>query len=115
MCLYEVARRGWMKDLKGQAPSPPIVRPRCPSSPMGDDGVAAPAESSDPVAESALTMEPPHPTAPAADSLEIAFERDPQLQDQTSDEPIADQPISDDQTSGSPGDPQAPFSTSVEL
>ena len=31
MCLYEVARRGWMKDLKGQAPSPPIVRPRCPS------------------------------------------------------------------------------------
>ena len=29
MCLYEVARRGWMKDLKGQAPSPPIVRPRC--------------------------------------------------------------------------------------
>ena len=31
MCLYEVARRGWMKDLKGQAPSPPIVRPRTPS------------------------------------------------------------------------------------
>ncbi|NDD67922.1 MAG: 23S rRNA (guanosine(2251)-2'-O)-methyltransferase RlmB [Synechococcaceae bacterium WB9_4xC_028] len=28
MCLYEVARRGWMKDLRGQAPSPPITRPR---------------------------------------------------------------------------------------
>ena len=115
MCLYEVARRGWMKDLKGQAPSPPIVRPRCTSSPMEDDGVAAPAESSDPVAESALTMEPPHPTPSSEDSQEIALERDPQLQDQIADEPIADKPISDDQTSGFPADPQAPFSTSVEL
>ena len=35
MCLYEVARRGWMKDLKGQAPSPPIVRPRVASKPEG--------------------------------------------------------------------------------
>ena len=28
MCLYEIARRGWMKDLRGQAPSPAIRRPR---------------------------------------------------------------------------------------
>jgi 23S rRNA (guanosine2251-2'-O)-methyltransferase len=28
LCLYEVARRGWMKDLRGQAPSPAIRRPR---------------------------------------------------------------------------------------
>ncbi len=29
MFLYEVARRGWMKDLKGQAPSPRIERVKC--------------------------------------------------------------------------------------
>jgi 23S rRNA (guanosine2251-2'-O)-methyltransferase len=28
MCVYEVARRNWMKDIHGQAPSPPIVRPQ---------------------------------------------------------------------------------------
>ena len=29
LCLYELARRGWMKGLQGQAPSPRIVRPHC--------------------------------------------------------------------------------------
>ncbi len=29
LCLYELARRGWMKELQGQAPSPRIVRPHC--------------------------------------------------------------------------------------
>ncbi|MDP6207536.1 MAG: 23S rRNA (guanosine(2251)-2'-O)-methyltransferase RlmB, partial [Roseibacillus sp.] len=29
LCLFEVARRGWMKGLRGQAPSPRIIRPRC--------------------------------------------------------------------------------------
>ncbi|BEV36378.1 hypothetical protein CREGCYN_11900 [Synechococcus sp. M16CYN] len=28
LCVYEVARRNWMKDVHGQAPPPPIVRPR---------------------------------------------------------------------------------------
>ena len=28
MCVYEVARRNWMKDIHGQAPSQPIVRPQ---------------------------------------------------------------------------------------
>ena len=28
LCVYEVARRSWMKDIHGQAPSPPIARPR---------------------------------------------------------------------------------------
>ena len=27
LCVYEVARRNWMKDIHGQAPSPPIRRP----------------------------------------------------------------------------------------
>ena len=28
LCVYEVARRGWMKGLKGQTPSPRITRPQ---------------------------------------------------------------------------------------
>ena len=28
LCVYEVARRGWMKGLKGQNPSPRIIRPQ---------------------------------------------------------------------------------------
>ena len=28
LCVYEVARRGWMKGLKGQNPSPRITRPK---------------------------------------------------------------------------------------
>ena len=28
LCVYEVARRNWMKDIHGQAPSPPIRRPK---------------------------------------------------------------------------------------
>ncbi len=28
LCVYEVTRRSWMKDIHGQAPSPPISRPR---------------------------------------------------------------------------------------
>ena len=38
LCLYEVARRGWMKGLQGQTPSPRIVRPQLsppPSAPSG--------------------------------------------------------------------------------
>ena len=31
ICLYELARRGWMKGLSGQAPSPRMVRAKCPS------------------------------------------------------------------------------------
>ena len=40
MVLYEVARRGWMKQITGSAPAPRIVRPQIPSAPAA---VAAPA------------------------------------------------------------------------
>jgi len=36
LCLYELARRGWMKELQGQAPSPRIVRPHCIALPDAD-------------------------------------------------------------------------------
>ncbi|WP_320674437.1 23S rRNA (guanosine(2251)-2'-O)-methyltransferase RlmB [Prochlorococcus sp. MIT 1341] len=40
MFLYEVARRGWMKDLQGQSPSPRIQRAKCvdPIADMKADG-----------------------------------------------------------------------------
>jgi 23S rRNA (guanosine2251-2'-O)-methyltransferase len=34
MVLYEVARRGWMKQITGSAPAPRIVRPQIPSAPL---------------------------------------------------------------------------------
>ena len=40
MVLYEVARRGWMKQITGSAPAPRIVRPQIPSTPL----VTTPAE-----------------------------------------------------------------------
>jgi len=33
MVLYEVARRGWMKQISGTAPAPRIVRPQMPAPP----------------------------------------------------------------------------------
>ena len=55
LCLYEVARRGWMKGLKGQNPSPRIVRPQLSSPPSelseqiqaSQNGTSSPAEASD--------------------------------------------------------------------
>ena len=61
LCLYEVARRGWMKGLKGQNPSPRIVRPQLSTPPpetpehvdaslngtsAGDDAATSPADAS---------------------------------------------------------------------
>ena len=59
LCVYEVARRNWMKDIHGQAPSPPIQRARMAGQPIKEepiteqpiaeqpleDGADAPAES----------------------------------------------------------------------
>ncbi len=50
LCVYEVARRNWMKDIHGQAPSPPIVRPQ-----VKTQEVARPLL---PVSEAALTKKP---------------------------------------------------------
>jgi len=47
MVLYEVARRGWMKQITGSAPAPRIVRPQIPSAPLMASAptAAAPAEA----------------------------------------------------------------------
>ena len=38
LCVYEVARRSWMKDIHGQAPPPPVVRPHGPRTPVQRGG-----------------------------------------------------------------------------
>ena len=50
LCVYEVARRNWMKDIHGQAPTPPIVRPQ-----VKTQEVARPVP---PVPEASLTKQP---------------------------------------------------------
>ena len=52
MVLYEVARRGWMKQITGSAPAPRIVRPQL---------ATPPRIVTEPVAESAPEPEPPAP------------------------------------------------------
>ena len=48
LCVYEVARRSWMKDIHGQAPSPPVVRPHtAPGRKSKDASQAAPEQRID--------------------------------------------------------------------
>ena len=71
MVLYEVARRGWMKQISGSAPAPRIVRPQLPApalkvSDTEPDASAAPAPD-------AVDAQPDsfEATASAADSSDL--------------------------------------------
>ena len=71
MVLYEVARRGWMKQISGSAPAPRIVRPQLPAPAlkvrdMEPDASAAPAPD-------AVDAQPDsfEATASAADSSDL--------------------------------------------
>ena len=44
LLLYEVARRGWMKGLRGNAPAPRLVRPSLPSPPVRATQESAPSQ-----------------------------------------------------------------------
>ena len=57
LCVYEVARRNWMKDIHGQAPSPPIQRARM-AGQREDD-----------------TPEPQVDTTPPEERIELDLER----------------------------------------
>ena len=61
LCMYEVARRGWMKGLKGQNPSPRITRPKL----AGTAVETASVLPSEPSASPALDQ----PTAEASESV----------------------------------------------
>lgn len=82
LCVYEVARRGWMKGLKGQNPSPRITRPQLAGSALAT--APASAEPGD------APISDPSPEQPAS-------------QQPTSQQPVSQQPASP-QTSVQPSD-----------
>jgi 23S rRNA (guanosine2251-2'-O)-methyltransferase len=57
LLLYEVARRGWMRGLRGASPAPRIVRPSMPAPP-----------DPEPETPSDAVVEPPATAAPQADA-----------------------------------------------
>ena len=61
LLLYEVARRGWMKGLRGGDPAPRIVRPQLPNA-------AAPAAES----PAAVEQDPTTPAEPVQDQVQQA-------------------------------------------
>ena len=62
LLLYEVARRGWMKGLRGSQPAPRLVRPQLPAP------AAEPAPEPTPEASGAVEAEVAPPLAPAMEA-----------------------------------------------
>ncbi|MCT0249591.1 23S rRNA (guanosine(2251)-2'-O)-methyltransferase RlmB [Synechococcus sp. CS-205] len=84
LLLYEIARRGWMKTISGNAPSPRLVRPQVPTT-------AAPASS--PQASAPETAEEIQPVVqePSEDPQPALNQADRQTDDQDSQTDQADQ------------------------
>ena len=86
LCLYEVARRGWMKGLKGQNPSPRIVRPQLsppPSEPseqteVSKIGTAAPSEASETAGMQPSSEPDSSQVPPETPGIDLQLERLPQ-------------------------------------
>ena len=86
LCLYEVARRGWMKGLKGQNPSPRIVRPQLPAPPSepseqieaSQNGTSSPAEASDTAGMQPSSEPEASPVPPENPGIDLQLERLPQ-------------------------------------
>ena len=68
LCVYEVARRNWMKDIHGQAPSPPIRRPKL-------AGAESPVVAEQPVS-SEQSASPEQPEAPVEQAPEQRIDLD---------------------------------------
>ena len=59
LCVYEVARRNWMKDIHGQSPSPPIRRPKL-------AGAESPVDATEASETAALPKQPAFSEQPEA-------------------------------------------------
>ncbi|MFZ9174310.1 23S rRNA (guanosine(2251)-2'-O)-methyltransferase RlmB, partial [Vulcanococcus sp.] len=70
MVLYEVARRGWMKQIKGSAPAPRIVRPQIPVPPA-ITAPAAPVEAAE--SDTATALQSDQPSTQDQVSVQDAF------------------------------------------
>ena len=73
LCLYEVARRGWMKGLKGQNPSPRITRPQL-AGPAIETAPVAPEPLDEPISEQASNQPSDQPSdqPSAVDSEQVS-------------------------------------------
>lgn len=124
LLLYEVARRGWMKGLKGSQPAPRIVRPQLPAPALRTVGGEATTEEakSDSLGESEIPNSPEAsiPEASAESAQEpvatpgepVATLGDPSGQvaaqgvDQGSDQPVLDLDMAAPTPAGFNGDIQ---------
>ena len=68
LCLYEVARRGWMKGLKGQNPSPRITRPQLAGSAV-DTAPVVPESGDSPIADQPSAQSSVQPSVQPSDQL----------------------------------------------
>ncbi|AHF63890.1 RNA methyltransferase TrmH, group 3 [Synechococcus sp. WH 8109] len=78
LCVYEVARRNWMKDIHGQAPSPPIRRPKLVGAESPVEAIEASETavlSKQPVV-AIQTAPPEHPEAPVKKAPEQLIDLD---------------------------------------
>jgi 23S rRNA (guanosine2251-2'-O)-methyltransferase len=104
LCVYEVARRNWMKDIHGQAPSPPIVRPQVktqevarPVPPVSEASLTNKPATDSPVSEllasdsSATSHSTTHASVTDLSASEHAIEEQVTLNQEPSDSSVADQ------------------------
>ncbi len=122
LLLYEVARRGWMKGLKGSQPAPRIVRPQLPAPALRAVGGEATTEEAtiDSLGESDLAesdlaeFDPadsdiansPEASTPQASTPEASVESAQEPADQGSDQPVLDLDMAAPTPAGFNGDIQ---------
>ena len=58
LCVYEVARRNWMKDIHGQAPSPPIRRARMAGQPITEQPITEQTITEQTITEQPIAEQP---------------------------------------------------------
>jgi len=129
LLVYEIARRGWMAGLKGQAPAPRISRPQLPTTAAASEEISAEAVSTEAVSTQAVSSEPAS-TEAAAPQLEPDETFEPAMEAETPEEPTpvsADAPAAADAPGSADGpetawpDPatgdvsEGPFSSDISL
>ena len=94
LCVYEVARRGWMKGLKGQNPSPRITRPQLAGSALatapasaepGDAPISDPSPEQ-PVSQQPASQQPASPQTSVQPSDQLSEQLSEQALEQSSEQ-----------------------------
>ena len=104
MVLYEVARRGWMKQISGAAPAPRIVRPQLPTPAPLELPEEGSAEATSAVPEDDIVL------SPAEEARADQLVADVMAEFQGDSAAVVEQTDGDDGT-----DPTATFSSDIKL